>query len=602
MEIRDILWNERISGWKKVKNLRIKNLGGGVFATCMTIVFLISIFIRLSYVDFNKQIGNGDEAAYHYAAENLLKYGTFTLDRDGSVYNEIQEPRPTSALQIGYPLVLALLYTLFGHDSKVVFIFQFILSIVDLILMVWIMHICKCKKWAICLVTLLAGIYPGFIYNINLMLTEQLFKTLLLAFAAIFLYALGAKAGRKKTLLYTISSVILGFAVFTRGLAFPFLFLVLFMIFFYDTSHHTKNILVYTMSFVTTQFWWWIRNAIHFHRVMLLSDAGYSPKIWGMMPYYLDMASSEGLQAAELLKLNEQISLPLFIRWRTFGIVNYLWSDIWDEKLVHHPFRNLIWIHMIVIITVLLYPWMIRKCNKYILFITSFPIAFTIMNLPYHGLPRYLYPVVSFIFIALGILLSNIYVTESGEKTKKIKVRRIFEGCYFVGSVIFSIILFISLVFGYRINLEMSDWRLHKYLNTSIQDVENGNIIDRKEYFEEDVMIENSNKIEYLYENNKEAASKIKLECQVIGRERVATKVNINIQGGYASDYMTVYWKEPGMDTMDGNHVYRFPIHIFQKRRIIYIDGDIDSLLIVPAEFRGGKFKYESIVVEKIQY
>ena len=29
MEIRDILWNERISGWKKVKNLRIKNLGGG---------------------------------------------------------------------------------------------------------------------------------------------------------------------------------------------------------------------------------------------------------------------------------------------------------------------------------------------------------------------------------------------------------------------------------------------------------------------------------------------------------------------------------------------------------------------------------------------
>lgn len=595
------LVNERISGWKKEKNLRI-NLSQGVFAGCMIIVFLISIIIRLSFVDFNKQIGNGDEAAYHYAAENLLKYGTFTLDRDGSVYNGIQEPRPTSALQIGYPLVLALLYTLFGHDSKVVFIFQFILSIVDLMLIMWIMHICKCKKWVICLVTLLAGLYPGFIYNINLMLTEQLFKTLLLAFASIFLYALDTKDDRKKTILYIISSVILGFAVFTRGLAFPFLFLVLFMIFFYDTSHNTKNILVYTLSFVTTQFWWWIRNAIHFHRVMLLSDAGYSPKIWGMMPYYLDMASSEGLQAAELLKLNEQISLPLFIRWRTFGIVNYLWSDIWDEKLVHNPFRNLLWIHIIVIITVLLYPWMIRKCNKYILFVTSFPIAFTIMNLPYHGLPRYLYPAVSFIFIALGILVSNVYVTETEEKTKKIKVRRIFEICYLVGSVFFSIILFLSLVFGYRINLEMSDWRLHKYLNTSIQDVENGNVIDRKEYFEEDVTIENSNKTEYLYENNKEATSKITLECQVVEREKVATKVYINIQGGYVSDYMTVYWKEPGRDTMDGNHVYRFPIHIFQKNRVVYIDGDIDSLLIVPAEFRGGKFKYESIIVEKIQY
>lgn len=578
------------------------NCRGRVFAGCMLIIFLLSICIRLSYVDFNRQIGNGDEAVYHYAAENLLKYGTFTLDRDGAVYTGIREPVPTSALQIGYPLVLALLYTLFGHDSQVVFIFQFILSIVDLLLIAWIMHICKCKKWAICIATLLAGIYPGFIYNINRMLTEQLFKTLLLVFAALFLYALDIENQRKKTILYITSSLILGFAVFTRGLAFPFLFLALFMIFFYDKSQYKKNISIYTIAFVITQFWWWIRNGIHFHRVMLLSDAGYSPKIWGMMPYYLDMASSEGLFAEELLKMNEQISLPLFIRWRIFGIVNYLWSDIWDEGMVHNPFRNLLWIHVIIIITALLYPWITRKCNKYILFITSFPIAFTIMNLPYHGLPRYLYPAVPFIFIAFGMLISNVSAAKEVENTKIIKVRKFFEKFYFVGSTIFSVFLLLSLVFGYRINLEMSDWRLHKYLNTSIREVENGDIIAKKEYLEDDVIIENSNKKEHLYVNNKEYASKIMMECPTVQSESIVTKVNINIQGGYLSDYMTVYWKEPGMENMDESHVYRFPIHIFQKNRIVYLDGDIDSLMIVPVNFRGGKFNFESITVEKIQY
>lgn len=593
---------ERIDKYVKISK-NTKKIRGGVFAGCIVIILLIAIFLRLSFVDFQREIVQGDETAYHYAAENLLKYGMFTIDRDGAVYQGKCDPEPTSALQIGYPLVLALLYTLFEHSSQIVFIFQFILSIVDLLLLIFIMYRCRCKNWVICLVLLLAAIYPGFIYNINRMLTEQLFKTLLLGFAASFLYALQVKSSRKKTMFYIVSAIILGFAVFTRGLAFPFLFLVLFIIFFYDTFGNKKNMVVYAAAFSATQFWWWIRNVALFHKVMLLTDAGFSPKIWGMMPYYLDMASSEGMTVGELLQQNEKISLPLFIRWRSLGTINYLWSDIWDEGLVHEHFRGFLWIHMVLLATALLLPILIRRCNAQAIFITSFPIAFTVMNLPYHGLPRYLYPSLPFLFIAFGMLLSRERLKSTGnkEETRRTKIRKVFENSYFVVSVIFSIFLACSLLFGYQIHREMSDWRLHKYLNTSISEAESGELIAKEEYFDDNVVIENCTKNGHFYENCVDAPSIIKLDCQTVSNDQAVTKVTLNIQGGYLSDYMTVYWKKPDMDVMNEDHVYHFPIHKFQKKQVVYIDGDVDSLMIVPACFRGSEFEFSSIIVEKVK-
>lgn len=595
--------NERVSGILDQCYQFFCKYKGRIFAVSFMCIFIISIWVRFMAVDFHREIslGGGDEAAYHYAAENLLKYGVFTIDRDGSVYQGINQPEPSSALQIGYPLVIALLYTLFGHETRVIFVFQFILSMMDLLLIAAIMYICNCRKWTVCFVTLLAGIYPGFIYNIDKMLTEQLFKTLLLIFAAAFLYALNTKHGRSKMIMYMISALVLGFAVFTRGLAFPFLFLALYMIYFYESMHRTKNLALYAVTFSVTQIWWWIRNGILFNRLILLSDAGVGPKIWGMMPYYLDMTSSAGKTAEELCHLNLEISLPLFFRWKIFGTINYLWSDIWDEGVVHSPFRELLWIHIILLITVLLYPRLARRCSENILFITSFPIAFTMMNLPYHGLPRYLYPSVSFIFIALGMLLSNHSSVKRENVGKKEKIKIILEKCYFGGTVLFSAVLFLSLMFGYCFNIEMSDWRLHKYLDTSVYAADQGEVILNQEYFEDDVVIENSSKNGSFYENCIDAPSFIKLNCQTV-QEKVATKVSINMQGGYLFDYMIVYWKNPDMETMDEDHVYCFPINIFQKKHSVYLDGDADSLMIIPMRFRGGRFQFDSITVEKIKY
>lgn len=91
------------------------------------------------------------------------------------------------------------------------------------------------------------------------------------------------------------------------------------------------------------------------------------------------------------------------------------------------------------------------------------------------------------------------------------------------------------------------------------------------------------------------------MNCQTV-QEKVTTKVSINMQGGYLFDYMIVYWKNPDMEVMDEDHVYCFPINIFQKKHSVYLDGDADSLMIIPMRFRGGRFKFDSITVEKIKY
>lgn len=588
--------------------MAVKDKKNFMFYLIFCLIVFGAILLRITTVDFDRPINAGDETAYENSAENLLKYGMFTSDRNGEIRSGIKDPEPASVLQIGYPVVISVIYSLFGHASKNVFYFQFLLSILDILLIYAIMSSCNCKRKWMLLVLSLVACYPGFIYNINRMLTESLFKSLLLLFVFFICRALNAE---NKLKWYVSGAITCGAAVFVRGLALPFSFLIIFIILLYEKRYKIKLILSFGGTFILTQLWWWIRNALVFHRFILLSDAGESPKIWGLMPYYIDMASAEGYTANQLFEADKGINFFVFLRWKLFGQTNYLWQDIWDEQLVHPQFRWALWIQILIIFSGIFLPIIIKKCDAKILLLTSFPIGFTIFYLPYHGLPRYLYPAIPFLFISLAILLSgNMNKKNEQVENRKITLVRLrCEKIYFFLSILFSSILFISIfIFSPFMEKEMSEWRLNKYARTSISEVDKSECIWQKDYKVDEVTIENSiekNAREGKYTNDKENTSIIKVKGEALNTsKRIVTKVEIDMSGGYFwYDYFTIYWqnsKEEYNNYFDQNHYYKIPTNILKKHFTIYIDGDVTTLTIIPGDFRGGKFNYKNVRISKM--
>lgn len=562
-------------------------------------IFVFAIFLRGFTVDLHRQIADGDEKTYEYAAKNLVKYRMFTADRDGSIYNGERKAEPASTIQIGYPIVITIIYAIFGEGkSFFVFGFQLALSIINMLLAFGIMKRCKCNKIAILIVLILYAVYPGFIYNINKMLTEPLFTTLLLLFSYFFILAINSD----KIICAFFSAIVLGMATFVRGLAFPYFFMCLYIFYFYVYNNKRKKILIFSSTYIFTQMWWWIRNYIAFHKIILLTESGEGPKIWGAMPYYIDMNSSNGKSLTWLLSQDKNINIWVYLRWRIFGFFNYMWNDIWDEKLVHSTFRCLLWIQLlIIVVVVIVFPIMIKKLDRNILFLSSFPIAFTIMNMPYHGLPRYLYPSVPFIFIILGFFISNKKVNNIDEKIGCLCwIRKLGEKIYLIVSIIFSITLCYSIfIFGTQIRTEMSEWRLNKYAKTSIREVNKKEILTKHVLEEESIIPSSSYKVNGKYINDGSATSIINGNCNDLLDDNVVSKIELNIKGGYVYDYSVIYWKTDNMEEMDENHMFKFPINCFEKKKTIFVDGNVNNIMVVPVCFSKGKFSIDSIVITK---
>lgn len=85
-------------------------------------IFVFAIFLRGFTVDLHRQIADGDEKTYEYAAKNLVKYRMFTADRDGSIYNGERKAEPASTIQIGYPIVITIIMQSLGKENLFLFL------------------------------------------------------------------------------------------------------------------------------------------------------------------------------------------------------------------------------------------------------------------------------------------------------------------------------------------------------------------------------------------------------------------------------------------------------------------------------------------------
>ena len=587
-----------------------------LYISSLILIFTIAIILRVEIADTTREIIIGDETTYHHAAKNLIKHGTITFDMNGDIFHGKSEVIPTSKLQPGYPIYIALIYTLFGHTTNTVLISQIILSILSLWLIFKTLDLLKIRKLYIIISLILATIYPGFLYNIDRMLTEQLFTTLILSFAYFFLRSIQ----NNNVYLLGISGAFLTCATHVRALAFPFVVVAIFILFVYERQNKRnmiKNLAVFIGVIILCMLPWWIRNWITFDRFMLFTEAGIGPKIWGAVPYFIDMASTSNLTLDGVLQNNITSNPSVYYQWRVFGFFQYMWGDLWDEKLVH-PYKYLrpfIGLQQVIIVPcIITIPFLLRKCSKEVLFLSCFPLAFTLMNMPYHGLPRYVSPSVPFVIILVAVSLEKLI--DAARKKQKNSPTEMFlynwqkttdrwlRCGYIVFATFFSAVLFFSVyVFAYGINGEMSEYRLSRYMGITQKQLQTNEIISTQKFDPSKITIENSGLNDRgKYKNDVNAPAIIKVNGSLTNEsydKKIVTEVNINIQGGYLFDYMTVYWTGRKTEELTENAVYKFPINLFEKSQKIYIDDDVESLMIVPAVFRGGVFDVNYIEIKK---
>src|SRR3546814_13831775 len=62
-----------------------------------------------------------------------------------------------------------------------------------------------------------------------------------------------------------------------------------------------------------------------------------------------------------------------------------------------------------------------------------------------------------------------------------------------------------------------------------------------------------------------------------------------SIHGGFHYDYTTIYWTGARTPTISENAVYKFPNNAWRDGVTVWIDDDVDHLMIVPFVFRWGK-------------
>ncbi|WP_098749147.1 glycosyltransferase family 39 protein [Paenibacillus sp. EZ-K15] len=586
-----------------------------LYKISILLIFILAVIIRIPVIDTTRDLRTGsDELVYHYAAENILKNNTLTYDREGDMFKGTQLVEPTKVLSPGYPLFIAIVYFFSDHSTQAVFIVQLILNLCTLWLIYRILCLLDIKKLYVSFSLLLASIYPGFIYNIDRMLTEQLFSFLLLAFVYFFLKGMQ----RNSALYFVISGLLVTSAIHVRALAFPLLILAIIFALVYmnlPKKISVRNVLLLLGTFCLGMIPWWIRNWLTFDTFMFFSEAGVNPKVWGAVPYYLDMEFTYNKTLEEILSVNIDTNPILYYKWRIFGFFQYMWGDLWDENLVHperilKPF--LILQQLIVVPCILLIPFIIKKCRWEALFISCIPLGFTLMNMPFHGLPRYVYPSVPFLFITLAVVLDIIerrlrnLKSPSGiedayiNKFQKISDRWI-RICYSSVATVFSLVLAYSVyIYAYQISGEMSEYRISKYMGIDVSSLRKENLLVKQSYTKEEISIENASEITRgSYVNNLVGPTIIRVNNKFTEYSDVVTEINFNISGGYFYDYMTVYWTGKNTPEITENAVYKYPINFMQKKQTIYIDDDVQSLMIVPTVFMGGEFQYNSIEINK---
>lgn len=234
--------------------------------TCKKIVlslFLLSLCIRLLFFFTVLKGGAGgwfvfDSAQYHELASSLVT-GKGLVDKVGAI-NFYRLP--------GYPYFLALLYKITHNNVPWAQLIQVIITSISPLLVGALSLVLQPKKYlTAAALTLLSTVHVGFILYTGMIATEGIFLVLILLFYMLFFsfYKPGDKViFNKKAMLYAAAAgVVLGLLSMVRPVGhYVLLASLLLMLIFTAYSWREKLALAGTLllGWLTVVIWWLVRN------------------------------------------------------------------------------------------------------------------------------------------------------------------------------------------------------------------------------------------------------------------------------------------------------------------------------------------------------
>ena len=234
-----------------------------IIAICLALILKIGLFIYFQPWKENvekEEILHDDAEGYHNLASAIIRNKNF------SYFHEIRTP--------GYPVFIAIVYTVFGKQPWVVLLFQIFINSVSVLLLFRIGKVLFPEQMALWGSILFALDPHQILYTVHL-LAETLFITMLLA--SVYTLVLGLQSNKGKH--FILSGFLLGISTLIKPISQYLPFVLIVFILLYKNQPMLAKIrvsLVYLIVFFLTLSPWMIRNYIKYEYFSLCSVKGHN--------------------------------------------------------------------------------------------------------------------------------------------------------------------------------------------------------------------------------------------------------------------------------------------------------------------------------------
>ena len=575
----------------------------------MVLAVLITGFVLLCLPQesrLEKTAAGSDSMTYYYSGKNLIKYGVITEDRDGSMYGNPEILVPSSQIAVGFPVYLSLLFRVFPDAFHTVFISNIVLGAITLILAWLIMREMEIPLVLTAIATGLIAVFPTSSDMTGTCLTENLFFPLMMA----SVYFMVRR--RQSRYSYWLQILMLGLASTVRAQALLFLPLQILCCEirnWKDINNRVRKILTDIAQALAILLILYIPIWIGLYRqsgsFVLYPSAQSQPRIWGVMPYYIDMPWSYPYDLKTVAEYNRNVAPEIYTRWRIFGLIWRSWFECWSEDLAHgsvYTHWALLLHEMVVLPALILIPFFSFRYRWKEKYLGTIPLILTLGCMYTHGLPRYVAMAYPYMII---LLVSDIRIILCRQG------RQVRLDCWIYAammSVFSALVAFSVFIFAWQVDAEQSEYRLRKYGGLSISDIVAEDRVMEKVYPGDQLIVWNT-------ENMGGGVHRIPWEDHAIvsledlpvftqnEMESVVTKVTVDVEGGSIHDDCIIFWLDPETEAFTDRKVYTVPrssLNILDATRPeVFIDGDVTRLLIVPALYHGNVIHIREIRVEK---
>lgn len=400
----------------------------------MAFVFVMSASIVLLYGDYfflgDPSNPDNDDVKYIQTAKLMLNEGTLA-------YNTGTEP--SSFIMPGFPFVLAGFLAIFGQDGGGVIafrLFQCLLQAGSLYLIFIIVRHVFNSRIAI-IACVLSALYPPDYFSSGVILSETLFRTVLLLLVCVLITAVQSKRSGWYALVGGLTAIAAYFK--PHASLFPAVLLIL----WWKEKYTWKEILRFTciiaLVYIALLSPWWIRNMITFDRFILFTDSGGSPFLLGtqilnQMPsagffeaypqydpetIYHGSDSSAAAKGIDILKYGFTHEPFKYLLWYTVGkliglyFAAYYWRPVLGIGLVEmHILQALL---MGLSIAGIVLSRKVRSWRNQLPLLLTL-MYFTVIYIPFIAFSRYGYPNIVFLIMYAAVAvdcLTNSYRSKS---------------------------------------------------------------------------------------------------------------------------------------------------------------------------------------------